>query len=196
MDFERVDIDWKPSDPASSWDDAWLPEARLRRARATLTRYATLASEWSLCRLDVPGHAARVFVFPTPAIEQPPASLWIANLRAAALAGSFCLHSDLWSEVVRAGWAGYDFNRIQDRRFSSSGGALDDASRSSWQAYAAASGIAESVLCALPWNGLSSMWGERAHQQALSAREADILRRHVDPLAPAAAKRRRDVKKA
>lgn len=193
MEFERVDVDWNPSHPASSWSDAWLPMAQLRSARATLTRHATLASEWRLCRLQAPGAPARVFVFPTPAIEQPPASLWISNLRSASLARSFCLDTDLWSEVVRSGWAGYDFNRIQDRGFSSSGGALDASFYSSWQQYGALAGLHESLLCALPWDGLAAMWGTRSHQRALALRESDILHRHT---APAPVSRRRDIKKA
>jgi hypothetical protein len=196
--FERIDVHWDPHAPRASWDDPWQPDARLRLARATLTRHQTLASEWSLCRLDALGSAARVFVFPTPAIEQPPASLWIANLREAALACGFCLGSDLWTEVVRSGWAGYDFNRIQDRTFSVSGGALDAGSCDSWQEYARSRALAEPLLCALPWQGLASMWGGFAHQRVLAARETDIFERHIPPvLSPSdAPKRRRNIKKA
>lgn len=139
--------------------DPVFDHASTRLALATLWRRETLTTDWVLCRLRVGGLPTRVFVLPSANVAQPPASLWLGNLREGALQLSWCEPSDLWCEVVRAGWAGYDFNRIQESIFTASGGAIDGRSLSTWSAYCEQSGLSPELLCALPWDGLPAMWG-------------------------------------
>lgn len=147
---ERLSI--TPTAPSPS-----CPACRL--AHALLERGSFPLASWRLARLPSRGAPTRVFVFPNPVVAEPPASLWIANLRNMAIDQSWCMPDDIWVEVLRTGWAGYDFNRIQERQFTDSGGAIDGISRSDWISYSQATGIPESLLCTLPWDGLASMWG-------------------------------------
>lgn len=146
-----------------------------REASAELTRHGHPSAQWSLRRACMPGAHARVFVFPTANVTQPPASLWISNLRSKALEADWCEPSDIWAEVVRSGWAGYDFTKIQERSFSTAGGALDGSSHPSWSSLCQASGLPETLLCSMDWEGLPSMWGD-GFEQAMARRESLAIR--------------------
>jgi len=159
-----------PTSSCSSCPTCQLAQARLLRGTFPL-------ASWLLVRLPCPSLFARVFVFPNPIVSEPPASLWIANLRTLAIEQSWCRLDDIWVEVLRTGWAGYAFNRIQERQFTDSGGAIDSISLPDWISYSLSTGIPQTLLCTLPWDGLPSMWGPsfgptRAHSEALDISHA------------------------
>ena len=151
--FERLEFKALIS-PA--FDEAF-PKLSWAQAEILFFRGQTHCACWSLVRLasDDPGIPARTFALPGPDPAEPPASLWLGNLRDIALTHGWAQPTDLWCEVGRAGWGGYDFNRVQERLFSPSGGAMDGVCSPSWQAYAEITHLPEELLCALPWLGLS-----------------------------------------
>lgn len=159
--FEYIELSWPGVEVPLDTPDSVFDFAATRGACGTLLRHKTVAAEWTLCRLSVISQPSRVFVFPSPNVTQPPASLWLGNLRECALDSSWGAPSDLWCEVVCSGWAGYDFNKIQERTFTPTGGAIDGQSTSSWGQYCEESNLPPELLCALPWGGLAAMWGER-----------------------------------
>lgn len=173
-----------PEAPAPS-----CPACRL--ATALLARGSMPLASWRLARLPCPGAPARVFVFPNPVVAEPPASLWIANLRTMAIEQSWCMPDDIWVEVLRTGWAGYDFNRIQERQFTDSGGAIDGISLPDWISYSQATGIPDTLLCTLPWDGLPSMWGASFPPTMARAEALEIAQALGPRRAPSEARRPR-----
>lgn len=168
-------------------------EASLFRshARARLERFLSPCAHWTLERLEFnkqPG-LSRVFIFPSPAPAEPPAGLWLSNLRDQALDGSWCRPEEPWVEIARFGWAGYSFNALHERAFSSSGGALDGPRDPSWQEFSLRTGIDATALCALDWPGLSGMWGP-GHGAILAEREARAISASAAPGKHAAQPRR------
>lgn len=168
--FERIVL--APAGAASP-DDAF-PHFSWSRSEALLWRGQTLCARWRLARLASPNRPARTFALPGPDPAEPPASLWLGNLRDMAVASGWAATSDVWCEVGRAGWGGHDFNRVRERAFSPSGGALEGPSSPSWMAYAEAASIPEELLCALPWEGLAGMWGA-SFEPTRARRESIVL---------------------
>lgn len=175
--FERIEFELL----GLPFPDEAFPEFSWARAEACFWRGQTLCARWSLARLApcAQENPARAFALPGPDPADPPASLWLGNLREMALSHGWAQPADLWCEVGRAGWGGYDFNRVQERRFSTSGGALDGACSTSWQAYAETANLPEELLCALPWLGLPGMWGD-SFPLVRARRESIILGRASD----------------
>lgn len=159
--------------------DALFPEATWRFGQAALSRRGELAASWTLARLSVGPTPSRVFVLPTGSALFSPASLWISNLRQSGAEQGFCSLDDVWVETLRSGWASYDFNAIQERSFTLQGGAIEGLRAPHWPEYAAATLLPETLLCALPWDGLAAMWGPLPFSARMAERERLILERDV-----------------
>jgi hypothetical protein len=169
---ERVVFETK----TSAQPDTCLAFLFRSQATARLERFSTSCATWTLERLEFRNEPSlsRVFVFPSPAPAEPPAGLWISNLRELALESLWCRPEEPWVEIARFGWAGYSFNALHERSFSSSGGALDGPRDHDWLDFSQRTGIEASALCALDWPGLSGMWGP-THGAMLARREAGAI---------------------
>lgn len=169
---ERAEIEPGATGPSP---DAAIPGARWAIARAKLTQQGHASARWTLARLSGPASPSppRIFVLPASPAEQPPATLWIANLREQALSIGWCSPGDVWAEPVRSGWGAYGHNLVRETTFTPQGGAVEGASFDGWDQCCAKTGLDPMLACALPWDGLGPMWPRFPLEWA--RREAAIL---------------------